>query len=166
MIYTKEMKERLSGQDNRYAFMNLILKDSGLFHIKNLFIEELAWIERLHKNAWIGFQSWRATTRKLMVVLHVAFMKVQKGSRSMLCNYVLAEDCDQPDYVKLAKALCVEHNVSLLTILGAKTLGKWAGLCKIDSEGKARKVTGCFCSCAALTASLHQLRLGFFLLHG
>ncbi|KAL2946722.1 hypothetical protein AAZX31_20G030200 [Glycine max] len=94
----------------------------------------------------------------------------QKGSRSMLCNYVLAEDCDQPDYVKhpfcAGPTLCVEHNVSLLTILGAKTLGKWAGLCKIDSEGKARKVTGCFCSCAALTASLHQLRLGFFLLHG
>ena len=44
MIYTKEMKESLSGQDNRYAFMNLILgKDPGLFYIKNLFIEELAW---------------------------------------------------------------------------------------------------------------------------
>jgi len=44
MIYTKEMKESLSGQDNRNAFMNLILgKDHGLFYIKNLFIEELAW---------------------------------------------------------------------------------------------------------------------------
>ncbi|KAL4276535.1 hypothetical protein AHAS_Ahas20G0216900 [Arachis hypogaea] len=58
---------------------------------------------------------------------------------------VLAEDCDQPDYVKLVKALCAEHNVSLLTVPSAKTLGEWAGLCKIDSEGKARKVTGCSC---------------------
>ncbi|RZB98883.1 LINE-1 retrotransposable element ORF2 protein [Glycine soja] len=117
MIYTKEMKESLSGQDNRNAFMNLILgKDHGLFYIKNLFIEELAWIDRLHKNAWIGFQSWRAITRK-----------VQKGSRSMLRNCVLAKDCDQPDYVKLAKALCVKHNVSLLTVPCAKTLGEWAG---------------------------------------
>ncbi|KAG5052446.1 hypothetical protein JHK87_004644 [Glycine soja] len=39
-------------------------------------------------------------------------------------------------------------------------------LCKIDSEGKARKVIGCSCSCATLTTSLHKLRLGFFLLHG
>ncbi|KAG5016868.1 hypothetical protein JHK85_023004 [Glycine max] len=155
MIYTKEMKESLSGQDNRNAFMNLILgKDHGLFYIKNLFIEELAWIDRLHKNAWIGFQSWRPITRK-----------VQKGSRSMLRNCVLAKDCDQPDYVKLAKALCVKHNVSLLTVPCAKTLGEWAGLCKIDSEGKARKVTRCSCNCATMTTSLHQLRLMFFLLH-
>uniref|UniRef100_A0ACD5WCI9 Uncharacterized protein n=1 Tax=Avena sativa TaxID=4498 RepID=A0ACD5WCI9_AVESA len=58
---------------------------------------------------------------------------------------VLAEDCDQPDYVKLVKALCAEHNVHLVTVPSAKTLGEWAGLCKIDSEGKARKVVGCSC---------------------
>ncbi|KQK12873.2 hypothetical protein BRADI_1g06520v3 [Brachypodium distachyon] len=58
---------------------------------------------------------------------------------------VLAEDCDQPDYVKLVKALCAEHNVHLVTVPSAKTLGEWAGLCKIDTEGKARKVVGCSC---------------------
>ncbi|KAK7316902.1 hypothetical protein RJT34_00698 [Clitoria ternatea] len=47
--------------------------------------------------------------------------------------------------LKLVKALCAEHNVSLLTVPSAKTLGEWAGLCKIDSEGKARKVNGCSC---------------------
>ncbi|CAN6346762.1 unnamed protein product, partial [Urochloa humidicola] len=62
---------------------------------------------------------------------------------AQLC--VLAEDCDQPDYVKLVKALCSEHNVHLVTVPSAKTLGEWAGLCKIDSEGKARKVVGCSC---------------------
>ncbi|CAD6332770.1 unnamed protein product [Miscanthus lutarioriparius] len=62
---------------------------------------------------------------------------------AQLC--VLAEDCDQPDYVKLLKALCAEHNVHLVTVPSAKTLGEWAGLCKIDSEGKARKVVGCSC---------------------
>ncbi|XP_045786048.1 40S ribosomal protein S12-like isoform X1 [Trifolium pratense] len=69
--------------------------------------------------------------------------KVIEKHAGQLC--VLAEDCDQPDYVKLVKALCAEHNVSLLTVPSAKTLGEWAGLCKIDSEGKARKVTGCSC---------------------
>ncbi|GAA0157921.1 ribosomal protein [Lithospermum erythrorhizon] len=64
--------------------------------------------------------------------------KVIEKHTAQLC--VLAEDCDQPDYVKLVKALCADHNVSLITVPSAKTLGEWAGLCKIDSEGKARKV--------------------------
>ncbi|KAK7255152.1 hypothetical protein RIF29_28556 [Crotalaria pallida] len=74
--------------------------------------------------------------------LHESAKVIEKHA-AQLC--VLAEDCDQPDYVKLVKALCAEHNVSLLTVPSAKTLGEWAGLCKIDSEGKARKVTGCSC---------------------
>ncbi|PPD78101.1 hypothetical protein GOBAR_DD24987 [Gossypium barbadense] len=55
------------------------------------------------------------------------------------------DDCDQPDYVKLVKALCADHNVKMLRAPSAKALGEWAGLCKIDSEGKARKVVGCSC---------------------
>ncbi|KAK2384870.1 40S ribosomal protein S12-2 [Trifolium repens] len=74
--------------------------------------------------------------------LHESAKVIEKHA-AQLC--VLAEDCDQPDYVKLVKALCAEHSVSLLTVPNAKTLGEWAGLCKIDSEGKARKVTGCSC---------------------
>lgn len=69
--------------------------------------------------------------------------KVIEKHAAHLC--VLAEDCNQPDYVKLVKALCADHNVSLITVPSAKTLGEWAGLCKIDSEGKARKVVGCSC---------------------
>nr|TKS08737.1 40S ribosomal protein S12-like isoform X1 [Populus alba] len=69
--------------------------------------------------------------------------KVIEKHAAQLC--VLAEDCNQPDYVKLVKALCADHGVGLLTVPSAKTLGEWAGLCKIDSEGKARKVVGCSC---------------------
>ncbi|KAL6531631.1 40S ribosomal protein S12 [Orobanche minor] len=69
--------------------------------------------------------------------------KVIEKHAAQLC--VLAEDCDQADYVKLVKALCAEHNVSLITVPSAKTLGEWTGLCKFDSEGKARKVVGCSC---------------------
>ncbi|KAJ7979623.1 40S ribosomal protein S12 [Quillaja saponaria] len=69
--------------------------------------------------------------------------KVIEKHAAQLC--VLAEDCDQPDYVKLVKGLCADHTVNLITVPSAKTLGEWCGLCKIDSEGKARKVVGCSC---------------------
>nr|CAD1819614.1 unnamed protein product [Ananas comosus var. bracteatus] len=74
--------------------------------------------------------------------LREAAKSIEKHA-AQLC--ILAEDCDQPDYVKLVKALCADHNVHLVTVPSAKTLGEWAGLCKIDSEGKARKVVGCSC---------------------
>ncbi|XP_023007085.1 40S ribosomal protein S12-like [Cucurbita maxima] len=74
--------------------------------------------------------------------LHESAKAIEKHA-AQLC--VLGEDCNQPDYVKLVKALCAEHDVNLMTVPSAKTLGEWAGLCKIDSEGKARKVVGCSC---------------------
>ncbi|XP_010469635.1 PREDICTED: 40S ribosomal protein S12-2 [Camelina sativa] len=74
--------------------------------------------------------------------LHESAKLIEKRV-TQLC--VLAEDCNQPDYVKLVKALCADHNINLLTVPSAKTLGEWAGLCKIDSEGNARKVVGCSC---------------------
>ncbi|WCJ40395.1 40S ribosomal protein S12 [Euphorbia peplus] len=69
--------------------------------------------------------------------------KVIEKHAAQIC--VMAEDCNQPDYIKLVKGLCADHGVGLLTVPSAKTLGEWAGLCKIDSEGKARKVVGCSC---------------------
>ncbi|CAL9241298.1 unnamed protein product [Arabidopsis halleri] len=74
--------------------------------------------------------------------LHESAKLIEKRV-AQLC--VLAEDCNQPDYVKLVKALCADHSINLLTVPSAKTLGEWAGLCKIDSEGNARKVVGCSC---------------------
>ena len=62
---------------------------------------------------------------------------------------LLAEDCDHPEYIKLVQALCDDGGISLLKVPGRKQLGEWCGLCKIDQEGKARKVVNC--SCAVIT---------------
>jgi len=78
--------------------------------------------------------------------LHESARALERGS-AQLC--VLADDCDQPDIKKLVEALCAEHNVSLLSVPESKQLGQWAGLCKLDAEGEARKVVGC--SCAVVT---------------
>jgi len=58
---------------------------------------------------------------------------------------VLSESCDEPGYVRLVEALCAEHNINLIKVPDSKQLGEWAGLCKFDKEGKARKVVGCSC---------------------
>jgi len=52
--------------------------------------------------------------------------KVIEKHAAQLC--LLAEDCNQPDCVNVVKALCAEHNVNLLTVPSAKTLGEWAGV--------------------------------------
>ena len=85
----------------------------------------------------------------------------------MLC--VLAKNCDEPMYVKLVEALCKEHSINLIRVCMGwivfasmwramvrkmlvclqvddnKKLGEWVGLCKIDKEGKPRKVVRCSC---------------------
>lgn len=38
-----------------------------------------------------------------------------------------------------------EPSILFLQVEDSKKLGEWAGLCKIDREGKARKVVGCSC---------------------
>lgn len=63
--------------------------------------------------------------------------------QAYLC--ILANNCDEPGYSKLVEALCQEHQIKLLKVDSNKKLGEWAGLCKIDREGKARKVVGCSC---------------------
>eukprot|EP00854_Cymbomonas_tetramitiformis_P016731 gene16731-19873_t len=71
-------------------------------------------------------------------------VKAIERNNALLC--VMAEDCDQPDYTKLIEALCHEHNdVAMIQVTHKLQLGEWAGLCKVDSEGEARKVVGCSC---------------------
>merc|ERR1712172_480048 len=65
--------------------------------------------------------------------------------RVHLC--VLATNCSEPQYLKLIKALCTEHAINLLEVDDNTDLGEWAGLCKIDAEGNARKVVSCSCVC-------------------
>jgi ribosomal protein L7Ae-like RNA K-turn-binding protein len=62
---------------------------------------------------------------------------------SHLCASVLTPCGDHRATTLPVQALCAEHSVSLLSVPEAKQLGQWAGLCKIDAEGEARKVVGC-----------------------
>lgn len=63
---------------------------------------------------------------------------------------VLNEACTEAEYTKLIEALCAEHKINLIKISDPKLLGEWAGLCKVDREGVARKVVGCSCvSCSS-----------------
>ncbi|EGG25362.1 40S ribosomal protein S12 [Cavenderia fasciculata] len=72
--------------------------------------------------------------------LHEVVRKLdQKSAR--LC--VLAENCDEQNYVRLIKALCAEHQIPLITVEDSKQLGEWSGLCKLDKEATARKVVAC-----------------------
>lgn len=76
----------------------------------------------------------------------------------MLC--ILADNCDEPMYKKLVQALCNEHQIPLIKVDNNKKLGEWAGLCKIDSAGKARKVVGC--SCVVIKVSYKNVKFFFF----
>jgi len=58
---------------------------------------------------------------------------------------ILAEDCNQEQYKTLVEALCRNNGIPLLHVPSNKKLGEWAGLRKLDQEGKARKVVACSC---------------------
>merc|ERR1719466_346400 len=70
-------------------------------------------------------------------------VKALDKRQALLC--ILADNCDEQTYVKLIEALCAEHGINLIKVDDNKKLGEWAGLCKIDNEGNARKVVGCSC---------------------
>ncbi|GAM26782.1 hypothetical protein SAMD00019534_099570 [Acytostelium subglobosum LB1] len=72
--------------------------------------------------------------------LHEVVKALDKRS-ARLC--ILADDCDEQNYVRLIKALCAEHSIPLITVEESKKLGEWAGLCKLDKEATARKIVAC-----------------------
>merc|ERR1719180_608932 len=60
--------------------------------------------------------------------------------QALLC--ILADNCDEPMYKKLVTALCQEHGIPLIKVDSNMKLGEWAGLCKIDQEGR-QVLCGC-----------------------
>eukprot|EP00727_Mastigamoeba_balamuthi_P006677 m51a1_g263 putative 40S ribosomal protein S12e (168) ;mRNA; r:231886-232389 len=74
--------------------------------------------------------------------LHECAKALDRG-KATLC--VLAADCEEEPYVRLVEALCGARGINLVKVPEAKQLGEWAGLCKIDKEGVARKVVSCSC---------------------
>ncbi|PVU87765.1 hypothetical protein BB561_006192 [Smittium simulii] len=58
---------------------------------------------------------------------------------------VLCEACEEAEIIKLIEALCAEHKIPLIKVSDSKKLGEWAGLCKFDKDGNARKVVGASC---------------------
>jgi len=82
---------------------------------------------------------------------------------------VLAKNCDEPIYVKLVEALCKEHGINLIRVDDNKKLGEWVGLCKIDKEGKPRKVVRCSCVVVkeyGKEATAHEILRKYFKSHG
>lgn len=70
-------------------------------------------------------------------------VKALDRKQAHLC--VLAESCEEKEYVKLVEALCKEHSINLIKVPDAKQLGEWVGLCKLDKKGEAHKVVACAC---------------------
>jgi len=68
--------------------------------------------------------------------------------KAVLC--LLANNCNEANYIKLVEALCAEHQIPLVKVDDNEMLGQWVGLCKIDEEGNPTKVVKC--SCAVITA--------------
>ncbi len=65
----------------------------------------------------------------------------EEGKSPALC--VMAEDCTEAKYKQLIVALCKQKGVSLVKVPSRTLLGEWAGLCKRDPTGTARKIRGC-----------------------
>merc|ERR1712078_566862 len=76
--------------------------------------------------------------------LHEAAKHIDAGKAQVV---FLAESCNEPAYKKLVQGLCLEKNVPLIDVPDNKSLGEWAGLCRIDKDGHPRKVVGASCVC-------------------
>ncbi|MBA0827480.1 hypothetical protein Goarm_012259 [Gossypium armourianum] len=85
--------------------------------------------------------------------LHEAAKAIEKHN-AHLC--VIADDCDQPDYVKLVKALCADHNVKMLRAPSAKALGEWAGVNRFRGESKEGSWL-LLCSCQVMNVGIYRI---------
>ena len=71
------------------------------------------------------------------------YCKALDKRAAQLC--ILADNCEEAAYKKLVQSLCSEHEIKMIMVNDSKELGEWAGLCKLDAEGNARKVVSCSC---------------------
>eukprot|EP00640_Fibrocapsa_japonica_P007711 CAMPEP_0113934076 /NCGR_PEP_ID=MMETSP1339-20121228/1366_1 /TAXON_ID=94617 /ORGANISM="Fibrocapsa japonica" /LENGTH=147 /DNA_ID=CAMNT_0000935703 /DNA_START=116 /DNA_END=559 /DNA_ORIENTATION=+ /assembly_acc=CAM_ASM_000762 len=78
--------------------------------------------------------------------LHECAKVLDRRAARLCC---LAQDCENPEYIKLVRALCEEGGVHLIMVDSREQLGEWCGLCKLDMDGNATKVVAC--SCAVVT---------------
>jgi len=56
---------------------------------------------------------------------------------------VFSKSCDEPSYEKLVRSLCKEHGIPIIEVEDKAELGQMVGQCKMDKDGKARKIVGC-----------------------
>eukprot|EP01066_Platyproteum_vivax_P009721 Platyproteum_vivax@DN429_c0_g1_i1.p1 len=71
--------------------------------------------------------------------------KVLDAGKAHVC--FLSENCDEEAYKKLVYALAKDRKIPVIEVEESKTLGEWAGLRKIDKDGKSRKIVGASCVC-------------------
>lgn len=91
-------------------------------------------------------------------------LSLKKISRQAVLA-ILAESCEEPQYKKLITALCNEHNIPLIRVDSNKKLGEWSGLCKIDKEGKPRKVCGCSVVVIKVCRNIFMIVVDFIVTH-
>ena len=70
-------------------------------------------------------------------------LKAIDRHQAHLC--VMSSACDEENYVKLVTSFCQENNIPLLKVEDPRLIGEWAGICKMDKEGKAVKVVPTSC---------------------
>ena len=58
--------------------------------------------------------------------------------------------------------LLQEHGIPLIKVDSNMKLGEWAGLCKIDQEGKARKVVKCSAAVVSCFQTSTRLKIDKF----
>jgi small subunit ribosomal protein S12e len=73
---------------------------------------------------------------KIGVIIQLIFRR-----EAHFCIY--AKSCDEPSYEKLVRSLCEHHKIPIIEVEDKSDLGQMVGQCKVDKEGKARKIVGC-----------------------
>lgn len=75
--------------------------------------------------------------------LRIGCNQVVKAIESQEAHVVfLASNVEEKKIAQAITLLAAERKVAVVEVPDSKELGKWAGLCKLDSEGQARKIVG------------------------